>query len=167
MPHLLDIGCWVEVVPSTNVQSSSLARSFPTVDFPDPDTPIMTRIMIAEPQRRTGMKPIIILLTGLLFGQMDTLRATSPVTKEEPTAAWRAFLVKGRTAFIIPAKADRSTNPEQWVWYAPTLPGLPGKEEQWMFEQFRDAGIAIAGIDVGESFGSPAGCSSSLTFIGR
>ncbi len=27
-----------------------------------------------------------------------------------------------------------------------------------MFEQFRDAGIAIAGIDVGESFGSPAGC---------
>lgn len=26
-----------------------------------------------------------------------------------------------------------------------------------MFDQFLDAGIAIAGLDVGESFGSPAG----------
>jgi alpha-beta hydrolase superfamily lysophospholipase len=26
-----------------------------------------------------------------------------------------------------------------------------------MFEQFREAGIAVAGIDAGESYGSPAG----------
>ena len=44
-----------------------------------------------------------------------------------------------------------------WVWYAPTLPGLPGREEQWMFDRFLSAGIAVAGIDVGESFGSPDG----------
>jgi pimeloyl-ACP methyl ester carboxylesterase len=44
-----------------------------------------------------------------------------------------------------------------WVWYAPTLPGLPGREETWMFQKFLDAGIAIAGIDAGESYGSPAG----------
>jgi pimeloyl-ACP methyl ester carboxylesterase len=44
-----------------------------------------------------------------------------------------------------------------WVWYAPTLPGLPGPEETWMFRKFLDAGIAVAGIDVGESFGSPDG----------
>jgi hypothetical protein len=30
-------------------------------------------------------------------------------------------------------------------------------EEVWMFEQFLHAGIAIAGVDVGESFGSPKG----------
>jgi pimeloyl-ACP methyl ester carboxylesterase len=43
------------------------------------------------------------------------------------------------------------------VWYAPALPNLPGPEERWMFERFRAAGIAVAGIDAGESYGSPAG----------
>ncbi len=67
------------------------------------------------------------------------------------------FLVSGRAAFIIPATGNPAKNSKPWVWYAPTLPGLPGKEEQWMFEQILDAGIAIAGIDVGESYGSPDG----------
>lgn len=44
-----------------------------------------------------------------------------------------------------------------WVWYAPNLPRLPGKAEQWMFDQFFAAGVAVAGIDVGESYGSPDG----------
>ena len=44
-----------------------------------------------------------------------------------------------------------------WVWYAPTLRGLPGGAEKWMFERFLKAGIAITGIDVGESYGSPKG----------
>ena len=48
-------------------------------------------------------------------------------------------------------------------WYAPTLPGLPGPEEKWMvFQKFLDAGMAIAGIDAGESFGSPSGRSNLL-----
>ena len=74
------------------------------------------------------------------------------------------FLVDGRTAFIIPAKVNSARTSKPWVWYAPTLPGLPGKEEQWMFDQFLDAGIAIAGIDVGESFGSQAGRKLFTTF---
>jgi len=44
-----------------------------------------------------------------------------------------------------------------WVWYAPTLRGLPGGAEKWMFERFLKAGIAIAGVDVGESYVSPKG----------
>ena len=40
-----------------------------------------------------------------------------------------------------------------WVWYAPTLPGLPGQEERWMFEKLLVAGIAIGGVDVRESYG--------------
>ena len=39
----------------------------------------------------------------------------------------------------------------------PTLRGLPGRAEKWMFERFLNAGIAIAGIDVGESYGSQQG----------
>ena len=67
------------------------------------------------------------------------------------------FLVDGHTAFLIPAKQVVPKQRTPWVWYAPTLPNLPGKAEAWMFERFTDAGIAIAGIDVGESYGSPAG----------
>lgn len=67
------------------------------------------------------------------------------------------FEVSRHPAFLIPGKTTAGQTEKPWVWYAPTLPGLPGPEEKWMFEQFRDAGIAIAGIDAGESYGSPAG----------
>ena len=43
------------------------------------------------------------------------------------------------------------------MWYAPTLPDLPESRETWMFERFLAAGIAVAGVDVGESHGSPQG----------
>jgi predicted esterase len=67
------------------------------------------------------------------------------------------FRVAGHTAFLILPKDKNETKALPWVWYAPTLPGLPGPEEKWMFQKFLDAGMAIAGIDVGESFGSPSG----------
>lgn len=67
------------------------------------------------------------------------------------------FVISGRPAFLIPAPAGAAEKSKPWVWYAPTLPPYPGKEERWLFEQFLAAGIAIAGIDVGESYGSPAG----------
>ncbi len=65
------------------------------------------------------------------------------------------FRLQGREAFVI--LPEKKSNPVPWVWYAPTLPGLPGKEERWMFERFLKAGIAVAGIDAGESYGSPDG----------
>lgn len=65
------------------------------------------------------------------------------------------FHVEGRRAFVI--LPDTLAHPVPWVWYAPTLPGLPGPEERWMFERFLQAGIAVAGIDVDESYGAPDG----------
>ena len=66
------------------------------------------------------------------------------------------FLLDGNIGFV--SKVDRrGEGPAPWVWYAPTLDGLPGTEEQWMFQKFQQAGISVAGIDVGESFGSPEG----------
>ena len=67
------------------------------------------------------------------------------------------FSLAGRPAFLILPPADRVRPGLPWVGYAPTFPSLPGPEEGWMFSRFLDAGIAIAGIDVGESYGSPAG----------
>lgn len=77
-------------------------------------------------------------------------------SKELPIAG-EVFCVAGQTAFLISPPDDKRRAPTPWVWYAPTLPGLPGPEEEWMFRRFLDAGIAIAGMDVGESFGSPQG----------
>jgi alpha-beta hydrolase superfamily lysophospholipase len=67
------------------------------------------------------------------------------------------FQVAGRPAFLIAPKSEGSGRTKPWVWYAPTLPNLPGDAERWMFERFLHAGIAVAGIDVGESYGSPDG----------
>lgn len=61
----------------------------------------------------------------------------------------------GHEAFVILPEKAAAGNP--WVWYAPTLPKLPAKEETWIFNQILAKGIAIAGVDVGESSGSPDG----------
>lgn len=63
----------------------------------------------------------------------------------------------GCRAFLLRPDHAVPGGKQPWVWYAPTLPGLPAAEEAWMFERFLAAGIAIAGVDVGESFGSPRG----------
>lgn len=67
------------------------------------------------------------------------------------------FEIRNRPAFLLrPAKAAKG-NP--WILYAPTFKNsLPSpKDEGWMIEKFLAAGIAVAGIDVGESYGSPTG----------
>jgi len=66
------------------------------------------------------------------------------------------FAMEGRPAFLILPEKPKA-GPIPWVLYAPTLRGLPGGAEKWMFERFLKAGIAIAGVDVGESYGSPKG----------
>ncbi len=69
----------------------------------------------------------------------------------------QTFIIEGHTAFVIMPKQTDLKKPISWVWYAPMLPGLPEARENWMFDQFLAKGIAIAGIDVGESYGSPNG----------
>ncbi len=81
-----------------------------------------------------------------------TPQATQLPTKRE------SFTIGSHKAFVMePPPSMRRAGPMPWVWYAPTLARLPGKEEDWMFQRFQRAGIAIAGIDVGESYGSPTG----------
>jgi len=84
--------------------------------------------------------------------------ATENPQKDLPLPG-EVFDVDGRTAFVIlPAAENLHPNrPTPWVWYAPTLPNLPEARESWMFERFLAAGIAVAGVDVGESFGNPQG----------
>lgn len=104
---------------------------------------------------RTSRIPLLLLVVFIATARGDD---TSPKGVER----WRplpgeTFEVAGRPAFLIrPAKAADG-NP--WVLYAPTFNrSLPAKKsEGWMFGQFLNSGIAIAGVDVGESYGSPDG----------
>ena len=67
-----------------------------------------------------------------------------------------AFLVEHRPAFILWPEESLRTTPQPWVFYAPTLAGYPDEHEKWMHQKFLAAGIAVAGIDVGEAYGSPS-----------
>jgi alpha-beta hydrolase superfamily lysophospholipase len=65
------------------------------------------------------------------------------------------FTVGDRPAFVfLPPEAKRA-KPQPWIFYAPTLPAYPDEAERWMHEQFLAAGVAVAGVDVGEAYGSP------------
>ncbi|MBI5834309.1 MAG: prolyl oligopeptidase family serine peptidase [Armatimonadetes bacterium] len=91
-----------------------------------------------------------LLLLCAALGAGQAARAEEP-----PEPVRQTFEVDGHRAFVmLPEKAPK---PTPWVWYAPTLPGLPEPRENWMFGRWLARGIAIAGIDVGESHGSPAG----------
>ena len=105
--------------------------------------------------RTQTLLPLIILLLMARTSVAEPPTAEPLVgfgTKELPIPG-ESFLLKEREAFfILPPDAGKRI---PWVWYAPTLPGLPAKSEVWMFERFLADGVAIAGIDVGESYGSP------------
>ena len=68
------------------------------------------------------------------------------------------FSVLEHTAFLILPDAKLVRDKQMpWVWYAPTLRGLPGRGREVDVRALPEGGIAIAGIDVGESYGSQQG----------
>ena len=70
---------------------------------------------------------------------------------------WERFKFEDKDAFILMPKKHSELN-LPWVFYAPTLRGLPNeRDEGWMINHFLEAGIAVAGIDVGESYGNIEG----------
>ena len=70
---------------------------------------------------------------------------------------WERFKFEDKDAFILMPKKHSELN-IPWVFYAPTLRGLPNeRDEGWMINHFLEAGIAVAGINVGESFGNIEG----------
>lgn len=103
------------------------------------------------------------VLVSLLLGgaTVSAEPVVAPGSKTLPLTG-ESLQLNGHEAFVI-LPPDAKTN-IPWVWYAPTLNGLPAQSEVWMFEQFLANGIAIAGIDVGESFGSPKGTELYTTF---
>jgi len=104
------------------------------------------------------------------FLYLDPSALPNVVASEQFGASREDFEVgKDRhRGFVIipPGPAADGTRP--WVWYAPTFVqpkgGLPDEEHAWIFERLLAKGLAIAGVDVGESYGSPAGRAAYAEF---
>ncbi|MDF1812582.1 MAG: prolyl oligopeptidase family serine peptidase, partial [Verrucomicrobiales bacterium] len=85
---------------------------------------------------------------GMKTAQRDAL----PPRKQVLFQA-EVFDIDGSRAFLMKPENPAPGNP--WVFYAPTLKSSPDKAESWMHQSFLKAGIAVAGVDVGEAYGSP------------
>src|SRR4051812_36048998 len=107
---------------------------------------------IARPtMHRTPHRAALVTATLLTFA----LSARGQESPRVMILPGERLTVAGRPAFIfLPA---RRSVPQPWVMYAPTLPPYPDVHEKWMHERFLEAGVAIAGVDVGEAYGSPKG----------
>ena len=70
---------------------------------------------------------ILLILSCLLLGAMAVprLRAEEPVPVKKLILPGESFLVEGRPAFILLPNEAKRMKPQPWVFYAPTLEGLP------------------------------------------
>ncbi len=110
-------------------------------------------VRFLNPRRYSELMLLWLCSVGAVAAQAPT--QTGPL--RHLNLPGEAFVVDGRPAFVLlPAEALRQT-PQPWIFYAPTLPAYPDIHERWMHEQFLAAGVAVAGIDAGEAYGSPQG----------
>jgi len=101
-------------------------------------------------------RSITLTLTLLLASCWTVLAGAADPTKNLVVPG-EVFEVEGKTAFVFTPAADAvPKGPKPWILYGPTLPAYPDEAEKWMHERFTAAGVAVAGIDAGESYGNPA-----------
>ncbi|MDO8588840.1 MAG: prolyl oligopeptidase family serine peptidase [Armatimonadota bacterium] len=75
------------------------------------------------------------------------------------------FDVAGDRGFAILPPEDKRRKRMPWVWYAPTFIGmLPNESNGWIAGRLLAKGIAICGVDVGESYGNPQGRAAYTEF---
>ena len=98
---------------------------------------------------------VSLSVAAVLFMQLAAVAADPP--KKNLPLPGELFMVGERPAFVMLPPEEKRTKPQPWIMYAPTLPPYPDAAEKWMHEKFLNAGIAVAGIDIGEAYGSPKG----------
>jgi dipeptidyl aminopeptidase/acylaminoacyl peptidase len=96
---------------------------------------------------------IAVLSSAWLVRAAELVKAALPSTRL--VLPGENFEVDGRPAFVFLPDESKRSKPQPWVFYAPTLPPYPDAAERWMHERFLEAGVAVAGVDVGEAYGSP------------
>lgn len=103
--------------------------------------------------------------TGLFLTAFGLCWAELPSESTQFGAKRVDFAVGETQGFIIMPEKSAADGRRPWVWYAPTFIGHhPDDSHTWMATQLLDAGFAICGVDVGESYGSPAGIAQYTAF---
>src|SRR5689334_21993155 len=97
-----------------------------------------------------------VLSGSLVIADEPPAKTAKPAPPKKLSLPGENFTVANRPAFVFRPPEEKRTRPQPWILYAPTLPAYPDEAERWMHEQFLAAGVAVAGIDVGEAYGSPA-----------
>ena len=76
-----------------------------------------------------------------------------------------SFNVGENWGFIILPAKEKIRKSMPWVWYAPTFKDvLPSESNSWIGKRLLAEGIAICGMDIGESYGNPQGRASYTEF---
>ncbi|GEM_PF-2304195 len=102
-----------------------------------------------------------MVVFGVLGGLPARLHASvsaRPSANEDTLFGGTRTLISfdGHTGFLIQPKSPAAGRP--WIWYAPTFIGAnPNASCAWYMERLLQHGFCVAGVDVGESYGSPAG----------
>jgi pimeloyl-ACP methyl ester carboxylesterase len=99
--------------------------------------------------------PVSFLLTAGLTRADEPKKSPVPPKQNRLDLPGESLTIMERPAFLYLPEASKRTTPQPWIFYAPTLSQYPDEAERWMHEQFLDAGIAVAGVDVGEAYGNP------------
>jgi len=106
----------------------------------------------------------LFLLPALLLVSLSTV-AENAKQSEQFGATRFDFKVGAAKSFAILPTKTAPDGSKPWVWYAPTFIGaLPDDSHAWMAKQLLEAGFAICGVEVGESYGSPKGTKTYSAF---
>ena len=105
---------------------------------------------------RSPLSPLVIAAGVMVASSACAENWTDALSRRLKLPA-EAVDVGGRPAFILPAAEAKRSKPQPWILYAPALPDYPDDHEGWMHRQFVAAGVAVAGIDADEAYGSPRG----------
>jgi len=90
--------------------------------------------------------PHMLFIALLLLALPAVAQDVLPKTRE-------TFEIDGHKAFVYAAPKPAQGQP--WLWYAPTFSGISLVQRKLYFESLMNAGIGIAGFDLGEVRGAP------------
>jgi pimeloyl-ACP methyl ester carboxylesterase len=101
---------------------------------------------------------LVLLYAVAVSASADGVATTRPTISKQFGSARIDFVVDGRKAFLIHPTNPAANGCRPWLWYAPTFIGqLPNDSHAFIAAQLLQNGFSIAGVDVGESYGRPAG----------
>ena len=114
------------------------------------------------------------MLLGSAFAAVLPGQPPSPQADRQPVLEWKEHAAGGArielladdlAGYLILPKKRAPGRLTPWVLYAPVIGGyFPRVETDWLLSRLLENGIAIAGVDVGESYGNPRGVEQFTRF---